>query len=329
MSTTKPTKRRKCVAGSGDNHDAPSGVNMAHQHGAARGKHAQGAGINPPASDAAADAALAQRWLDAVLEVTIGDPSADDKVDSHALRHSLLEFEQKERAAKGQSASMRRIDQDEQGRLYLSYKNPLWAAAVSLLKDKGVTTKTLCVQGTKTNPYNGLKFRKEDESQPRRGPGAENVIGADGAGEETMSGGAGDETLTAHDPEGAEHSDANSAGCIAAAELVLQKADQEEKAFLRRQLDLEAQKSVILRNLLKAKEQELCQHKAEAQQQLEKSNKEAAQVTVPRCVRCSLVASKQVHAADFDANFAGRILLLPWRKTRLRRRRHKRNMTNS
>ena len=63
--------------------------------------------------------------------------------------------------------------------------------------------------------------------------------------------------------------------------------------------------------------------------EIEKSNKEAAQVTVPRCVRCSLVASKQVHAADFDANFAGRILLLPGRKTRLRRRRHKRNMTNS
>ena len=159
--------------------------------------------------------------------------------------------------------------------------------------------------------------------------GATDGISADGAGEETMSGGACDETSAAPELEGAEHSDANSAGCIAAAELVLQRADQEEKAFLRRQRDLEAQKSVILHNLLKAKEQELWKHKAEAQQQLEKSNKEAAQVTVPRCVRCSLVASKQVHAADFDANFAGRNSLLPGRKTRLRRRRHKRNMTNS
>ena len=62
---------------------------------------------------------------------------------------------------------------------------------------------------------------------------------------------------------------------------------------------------------------------------LEKSNKEAAKVTVPCCVSFSLVGSKGVHDADFDAHVAGRILLLPWKKTRLRRRRHKRNMTNS
>ena len=62
---------------------------------------------------------------------------------------------------------------------------------------------------------------------------------------------------------------------------------------------------------------------------LEKSNKEAAKVTVPCCVSFSLVVSKRVHDAHLDANVAGRISLLPWRKTRLRRRRHKRNMTNS
>ena len=64
-------------------------------------------------------------------------------------------------------------------------------------------------------------------------------------------------------------------------------------------------------------------------QDLEKSKKEAAKVTVPCCVSFSLVGSKGVHDADFDAHVAGRILLLPWRKTRLRRRRHKRNMTSS
>ena len=62
---------------------------------------------------------------------------------------------------------------------------------------------------------------------------------------------------------------------------------------------------------------------------LEKSNKEAAKVIVLCCASFSRVVSKQVHDADFDANVAGRILLLPWRKTKLRRRRHKRNMTNS
>ena len=62
---------------------------------------------------------------------------------------------------------------------------------------------------------------------------------------------------------------------------------------------------------------------------LEKSNKEAAKVTVPCCVSFSLVVSKRVHDADFDANVAGRIVLLPYRKKRLRRRRHERNKTNS
>ena len=62
---------------------------------------------------------------------------------------------------------------------------------------------------------------------------------------------------------------------------------------------------------------------------LEKSNKEAAKVIVLCCASFSRVVSKQVHDADFDANVAGGIVLLPYRKKRLRRRLRKRNMTNS
>ena len=106
-------------------------------------------------------------------------------------------------------------------------------------------------------------------------------------------------------------------------------AVQAENHSLSRQLALKEKKSVILKNLLEAKEQDLREHKAKAQQELEESNNEAAKVTVPCCVSFSLVGSKGVHDADFDAHVAGRILLLPWKKTRLRRRRHKRNMTSS
>ena len=106
-------------------------------------------------------------------------------------------------------------------------------------------------------------------------------------------------------------------------------AVQAENHSLSRQLALKEKKSVILKNLLEAKEQDLREHKAKAQQELEESNNEAAKVTVPCCVSFSLVVAKRAHAAECDANAAGRILLHPWRKTRRRRRRHRRNMTNS
>ena len=63
------------------------------------------------------------------------------------------------------------------------------------------------------------------------------------------------------------------------------------------------------------------------QAEIEKLKVDLAKVRC--CVSFSLVVSQQVHDADFDANVAGRIVLLPTRKTRLRRRLHKRNMTNS
>ena len=63
------------------------------------------------------------------------------------------------------------------------------------------------------------------------------------------------------------------------------------------------------------------------QAEIEKLKDDLAKVRC--CVSFALVVSKQVHDADFDANVAGRIVLLPYRKKRLRRRLRKRNMTNS